>query len=698
MKSFAYLSVFAVLIFTLSVLSVQDTYAANANLFVSAENAEFNNYMAGPQVIEVVVVDPDISSTTQGRGEPDVTINGRELRMAQAVDGNWYGYFADVNMAQTADATVTSAGYGLDFGVFCKGGYLFGVDFEATALALPRSDGLSNYVDGTNPIVSCNGSPSTGLKLNKVLREAPELNANPDLPVGQIGIDPDAWPFVQLYSLSPTGNVVIQYNPGGGTQTTTLTFDTVDQFANLQIFQHTFRPGNQVKLSLTDIQLNIDPTDEDSWTFATAQSQAQTRYQLFDENGNADAVCALGNPICSSSSDFGSASPDIIPSLPNLMFEYNGILKINPESNGPKVLDFRDNADQIFDVLNGNIPQPITVVETTKNSGTFVNYDESNLANLYVLQNAPFGMSGTIYYNDLPHSVVVRLVPTDFTAIQDGDWNDPVTWGTIYPPTTVEFLDEVQIPDGITVTIPSGITVTNLGGVQNYGELINKGTLNNKYVINNIGIFDNISTLNNTGRFTIVNLDSSVLNNYGVIINHPLGEFNNANYINNYGNINNHGNINNLDTIYNHCGAMYDGDASIGYPIIDLCDADSDGYTTDGSGLGLDCNDNNSAINPGATEIPGNTIDENCDGIVVPFTPTQATNNLILLADSYDVKTKPLDKVSKVLSDDKLKNDHKACKNLDEFIKKVQKSKNLTSAQKTQLTVDANAIKVSIGC
>ncbi len=31
-------------------------HAANANLFVSAENSQFDNYMSGPQVIEVVVL------------------------------------------------------------------------------------------------------------------------------------------------------------------------------------------------------------------------------------------------------------------------------------------------------------------------------------------------------------------------------------------------------------------------------------------------------------------------------------------------------------------------------------------------------------------------------------------------------------------------------------------------------------------
>ena len=84
--------------------------STEANLFVSAETSQYENHFIGSTVIEVVIVDPSIDDINIPRGEPDVTVNGKDLRMVQAVDSNWYGYFADREQAQLADETVEVAG------------------------------------------------------------------------------------------------------------------------------------------------------------------------------------------------------------------------------------------------------------------------------------------------------------------------------------------------------------------------------------------------------------------------------------------------------------------------------------------------------------------------------------------------------------------------------------------------------------
>src|SRR3989344_4766479 len=198
---------------------VPAAHAANANLFVSAENSQFNNYMSGPQVIEVVIIDSDINDTDESKGEPDVTVNGKILRMAQAVDGNWNGYFADRGMALRADATSSTgaAGEGIDFGMFCDNSD----GLTATGIDMPDTVGFAsgNVTSGLNGTaaagaigtINCGAGLTTVSTINNmtVIREAKTLNLNDAantnaITAGQIGIltNGASWPIVQLYSLN----------------------------------------------------------------------------------------------------------------------------------------------------------------------------------------------------------------------------------------------------------------------------------------------------------------------------------------------------------------------------------------------------------------------------------------------------------------------------------------------------------------
>jgi hypothetical protein len=422
-------------------------YAANANLFVSAENSQFDNYMSGPQVIEVVVIDSDINDTDQAKGEPDVTVNGKILRMAQAVDGNWYGYFADRNMAQIADSTVSlaSAGSGLDFGTFCSaasGTVATGVNMGDT-VGFTSGNVAGGVVTGSSNggaiTIACTAPPGPGGNTNNVVREAKDLNtnaaANAAGTAGQIGflISGQAWPVIQLYPLNPTGNVVVQYNKGGGAQSTTLTFDTVDNFAGIELDRSVYPKGAQIHATITDLWLNIDPTDEDSWTFGTNSANATSRgqyYQVFDENGAT-----------------GGAAIKLTPQQQSaLMCEDNCNLLVNSNVQGSAnpVLTIQDNDDSILTQLNtattsnnatafgvaaatanlGIGSVPVTIVEQGPNSGVFGTYDESDVSILQITTNANRGTSASVDYNETPVTVLVgfSFATIDIQPIDD-EWS-----------------------------------------------------------------------------------------------------------------------------------------------------------------------------------------------------------------------------------------------------------------------------------
>jgi hypothetical protein len=171
-----------------------------------------------------------------------------------------------------------------------------------------------------------------------VLREVKDANlgflVSGVIPVGQIGLNATTnisavdglWPFIQLYSLNPTGNVIVQYNKGGGVQSTTLTFDTVDQFAGAELDRVKYTQGSEVHVTVTDLWLNIDPTDEDSWTFGADTTNSTTNYQVFDENGNRAGDAVFGGTI------------DISTTLGNLMCEDNCILLLDTDAQVQEML------------------------------------------------------------------------------------------------------------------------------------------------------------------------------------------------------------------------------------------------------------------------------------------------------------------------------------------------------------------------
>ena len=393
--------------------------AANANLFVSAENSQFNNYMAGPQVIEVVIIDSNISDTDQSKGEPDVTVNGKILRMVQAVDGNWYGYFADKKQVETADelgGRFTNAthtiGYGLQFGnvttdkdIMASAGSNFNVN-DAPAVAVPEHTPEEDDNNGFN-----------------VIREAKTINRGGgvnNVAPGQVGVSENYWPFIQLYTLNPTGNVEVQYNRGGGAQTTMLTFDTVDSFASIDLDRTTYPRDAQVHVTVTDTWLNIDPTDEDSWTWYTNGTDAgNAYYQIFDESGAKPGLDDNG-------------IPRMTPVTSEALMQEDAVFKLNVRAQGSEdVIVLQDNDDTDYEAIDqARLVKPVTLTEQGPKSGVFGTYDESDTSVLKITDNANRGTSAIVDYNDSPTTV---LVAHDFATIDIQPSNDDWASGEAIP-------------------------------------------------------------------------------------------------------------------------------------------------------------------------------------------------------------------------------------------------------------------------
>ena len=419
-----HLSLFAIFSIILLIPLIEADASSNPNLFVSAENSQFNNHFSGSMVIEVVIIDPNLSDTGEGKGEPDVTINGKSLRMVQATDGSWYAYFANVEKAKEADSTVAKNGEGLDFGVFCSrdtSSGIIGVSLSETdGFAVPRS--ASGSTDGNSSFALCTGSPS-GTNWNNVVRNAKSINTNSNVPAGQIGLDSNAWPLIQLYSFD---DVVIQYNPGGPSQQVLLEYDEIPNIS-MGIDRDLYPENAEVFLSVNDFQLNQDPTDEDSWTFDVG-STPSVFYQAFDESG-------------SNSANGTSGLVDLIPYLSNIGFEDNGQILINKNS----VIELQSNGEQPSTfVSDGTVSysEIITLVENGPNSGIFDNGDDNDQSTLGILNDAPRGQAGTITYDKKSISILTgsssASVSLDEPALTIGYVSQSLKPGTKYPVVLVD--------------------------------------------------------------------------------------------------------------------------------------------------------------------------------------------------------------------------------------------------------------------
>ncbi len=395
--------------------------STNANLFVSAENSQFNNYFAGPQVIQVVVADPDINRLDQAYGEPVVTVNGKRLRMAQGTDGNWYAYFADRNQAIIASNTVSLSGHGLNFGGFCGPLSTFaakaGVTYTDTkGFTLARGGyGSTNHTAGTitsGGLPTCTtgaGADATQVgPMEHVVRQNKTLNQN-SLGFNSGSDYQNVWPVIQLYDFSANPlAVAVDYQKNGGDQIVNLTFDKIPQnLITTTTDRNAYPQNSQVFVQVNDPQLNIDPTEDDSWTWGTSATNNTLYYEAFTRNGAADA-------------DGTTAMQNLIGNLTSLMFNHNGKLTFIPAAQSVRVTDFQANGKILYNGTQRGNPalvnttsisvgsQPLTLIELNGvNTGVFGTWDGGKKSEIVTVDSPTIrGQSSVVRYNDISTSIV----------------------------------------------------------------------------------------------------------------------------------------------------------------------------------------------------------------------------------------------------------------------------------------------------
>jgi hypothetical protein len=354
--------------------------AAAGSLYVSAENAMFDNKFGGAQIVEVVVLDPNRASTSESQGEPTVKVYEMKLRMAQAVDGNWYGYFADSTALPAAD----SADNNLDFG---------------TAVAIAR--------DGSG-VATGDFSEASGVynaTSADVISNPPTLTpAITGVLLGQIGLSASTWPVIQTYDFT-IGTFDVVLEQAGTNEVVSLDYDSsgMDDVAGMELDRLSATQGSEIHLTITDQQLNIDPTSKDVVMFDITAAATAPAVSFTVGTAAANHVYDDYKPWSNS-------------------FDDNGILLINNNTNnaGASVLTLGATLD---DVTADNF---MVFFEGAENSGVFYNTDDDSNASIEVNTAAKRGTTATFDYNDTAQSF---LVANDFGVIDmDADsvgdtWN-----------------------------------------------------------------------------------------------------------------------------------------------------------------------------------------------------------------------------------------------------------------------------------
>ena len=182
------------------------------------------------------------------------------------------------------------------------------------------------------------------------------------------------------------GEVEITANRGD--EVVTLDYDDHSDIATINVDRNDAPVGGQVHITISDFQLNLDPTTDDAWTLNATDSTAT--YDI-----------TVGDTVTPYTIDFDEVST-------------SGDLTIT--MSRADVIEYKDAEG------NDGTPSIVAIGETGSNTGVFESQDGDN-SEIRVSSKASAGDTSTIGYADDEQQVIVNDFSSTLELIADGTWD-----------------------------------------------------------------------------------------------------------------------------------------------------------------------------------------------------------------------------------------------------------------------------------
>ncbi len=189
-------------------------------------------------------------------------------------------------------------------------------------------------------------------------------------------------PVIQVFDFDDGDSVDIT---AGRDESVTLTYDDHSGAATVSVDRNDAPAGGQVHITISDFQLNLDPTADDAW-----------------ELNATDNTATYANVVADVDVD------NVVPGLPGTSGE------LTVSVSGEDVIEYSGKADIV------------TIDETGSNTGVFESQD-GDVSEISVSEGASDGDTFTITYADAGTNAKQQVIVNDFSAtlalITDGAWS-----------------------------------------------------------------------------------------------------------------------------------------------------------------------------------------------------------------------------------------------------------------------------------